>query len=84
VADFKRLIDTAGTHDVVVASDEQPPHLRHWLLSYWNVEETRDHMVSAYASGERAIHRAVLGLNVFDQQFPSDVLTNVNTPLDAQ
>jgi molybdopterin-guanine dinucleotide biosynthesis protein A len=63
VADFKRLIDTAGTHDV---------------------EATRDHMVSAYASGERAIHRAVLGLNVFDQQFPSDVLTNVNTPLDAQ
>jgi hypothetical protein len=41
-------------------------------------------MVSAYVSGERAIHRAVLGLNVFDQQFPSDVLTNVNTPLDAQ
>ena len=84
VADFKRLIDTAGTHDVVVAADEQHPHLRHWLLSCWNVEATRDHMLSAYASGERAIHRAVLGLNVFDQQFPSDVLTNVNTPLDAQ
>jgi len=41
-------------------------------------------MVSAYASGERAIHRAVIGLNVFDQQFSSDVLTNVNTPLAAQ
>ena len=84
MADFKRLIDTAGAHDVVVAADDQPPHLRHWLLSYWNVEATRDHMVNAYASGERAIHRAVLGLNVFDQHFPSDVLTNVNTPLDAQ
>ena len=84
VEDFKRLIDATGAHDVVVAADEQTPHLRHWLLSCWNVEATRDHMVNAYSSGERAIHRAVSGLNVFDQQFPSDVLTNVNTPPGAQ
>jgi molybdopterin-guanine dinucleotide biosynthesis protein A len=83
-SDFDRLIANQRECDVVVATDEQPPHLRHWLLSCWNVQATRSHMIEAYSSGERAIHRAITGLNVYDQHFASHVLTNVNTPQDAQ
>ena len=83
-SDFERLIEVRSDHDVVVAADNQPPHLRHWLLSCWNVEATRGHMISAYLSGERAIHRAISGLNIYEQHFSSHVLTNVNTPSDVQ
>lgn len=83
-SDFASLLAHQQGNDVVVATDDQPPHLRHWLLSCWNVESTRSHMIEAYSSGERAIHRAVAGLNVHDQHFSSHVLTNVNTPQDAQ
>ena len=81
---FERLIEGQSCHDVVVAADDKPPHLRHWLLSCWDVEATRDHMIRAYSSGERAIHRAIAGLNVIEQHFSIHVLTNVNTPSDAQ
>jgi molybdopterin-guanine dinucleotide biosynthesis protein A len=83
-ADFNRLVEGRADCDVVVAADIQPPHLRHWLLSCWNVKATRDHMIGAYSSGERAIHRAITGLNVIEQQFSNHALTNVNTPSDAQ
>lgn len=83
-SDFDQLVDVMANHDVVVAADSQPPHLRHWLLSCWNVETTRNHMIEAYSSGERAIHRAIAGLSVGDRYFSSDVLTNVNTPAEAQ
>jgi molybdopterin-guanine dinucleotide biosynthesis protein A len=83
-SDFQSLIQGQADHDVVVAADFQPPHLRHWLLSCWSVKATRDHMSAAYSSGERAIHRAVTGLNVFEQHFPHHALTNINTPSDTQ
>jgi molybdopterin-guanine dinucleotide biosynthesis protein A len=83
-SDFERLIEERSHHDVVVAADNQPPHLRHWLLSCWNVEATRGHMIRAYLSGERAIHRAISGLKIYEQHFSSHVLTNVNTPSDVQ
>jgi len=67
-----------------VATDIDPPHLRHWLLSCWNVEATRSHMVSAFSSGERAIHRAITGLSVADRRYENAVLMNINTPADAQ
>ena len=83
-SDFEQLLNVSANLDVVVAADSQIPHLRHWLLSCWNVETTRDHMIEAYSSGERAIHKAIAGLSVGDRYFSSDVLTNVNTPADAQ
>jgi len=83
-ASFDQLIGMRSHHDVVVAADDQSPHLRHWLLSCWNVQSTRDHMLGSFASGERAIHRAINGLEVYDQHFVSQVLTNVNTPSDVQ
>lgn len=81
---FEQLIAASTRFDVVVASDDAPPHLRHWLLSCWNVEATRQHMAKAFASGERAIHRAISGLNVGDQRYEDAVLMNINTPADEQ
>jgi molybdopterin-guanine dinucleotide biosynthesis protein A len=81
---FANLIAASAEHDVVVASDAAPPHLRHWLLSCWNVKATCKHMVEAFSSGERAIHRAIAGLNVVDRPYEKAVLININTPVDAQ
>ena len=82
--DFKNLIENRHAGDVVVAADQHDPHHRHWLLSVWNVSTTRRHMIDSFASGERAIHRAISGLNVGGHHYSNQTLTNVNTPLDAQ
>jgi hypothetical protein len=41
-------------------------------------------MISAYEAGERAIHKAVSGLPIFDQFFSNLQLTNINAPTDVQ
>ena len=82
--DFKNLIENRHDYDVVVAADQHDPHHRHWLLSVWNISTTRRHMIDSFASGERAIHRAISGLNVGEHHFSNQALTNVNTPLDTQ
>jgi hypothetical protein len=41
-------------------------------------------MISAYESGERAIHKAVAGLPIFEKYFSVLQLTNINTLTDAQ
>jgi molybdopterin-guanine dinucleotide biosynthesis protein A len=81
---FRCLAESPSAEGVVVSADANNPHLRHWLLSCWNVASTRDHMISAYEAGERAIHKAVTGLTILDQFFSELQLTNINTPTDAQ
>jgi len=81
---FRTLVEPSGSHSVVVSADASSPHLRHWLLSCWNVSLTRDHMISAYEAGERAIHKAVAGLPIFDQYFSVRPVSNNNKPTDAQ
>jgi len=81
---FRTLADSSEESSVIVSADIDSPHLRHWLLSCWNVSQTRDHMISAYESGERAIHNAVAGLPIFEQYFSVRQLTNINTPTDMQ
>ena len=81
---FRTLAESSDKGSVVVSADVDSPHLRHWLLSCWNVSLTRDHMISAYEAGERAIHKAVTGLTILDQFFSELQLTNINTPTDAQ
>ena len=81
---FQCLVDKSDTHSIVVSADATSPHLRHWLLSCWHVATTRDHLISAYEAGERAIHKAVTGLPIIDQFFSALQLTNINTPSDAQ
>ena len=81
---FRTLAESSEKDGVVVSADVDSPHLRHWLLSCWNVSLTRDHMICAYDAGERAIHKAVAGLSIFDQYFSALRLTNINAPTDAQ
>ena len=81
---FRTLAESSDKGSVVVSADVDSPHLRHWLLSCWNVSLTRDHMISAYEAGERAIHKAVAGLPIFERYFSVLQLTNINTPTDAQ
>ena len=81
---FRTLAESSAKHSVVVSADVDSPNLRHWLLSCWNVSLTRDHMISAYESGERAIHKAVAGLPIFERYFSVLQLTNINTQTDAQ
>lgn len=81
---FRTLTESLGSHSVVVAADASSPHLRHWLLSCWNVSLTRDHMICAYDAGERAIHKAVSGIPVFEQYFSDQQLTNINSPTHTQ
>jgi molybdopterin-guanine dinucleotide biosynthesis protein A len=81
---FQSLVDHWDADGVVVSADDHSPHLRHWLLSCWNVESTRDHIFSAYQQGERAIHKAVTGLRISDQFYTDHQLANINTLGDAQ
>ena len=81
---FRTLAESSAKHSVVVSADVDSPNLRHWLLSCWNVSLTRDHMISAYESGDRAIHKAVAGLPIFERYFSVLQLTNINTQTDAQ
>lgn len=81
---FQRLVQSSHTCNVVVSADDNNPHLRHWLLSCWNVASTRNHMINAYENGERAIHRAVKGLHVCDEYFTEQQLTNINSLSDTQ
>ena len=81
---FRCLVNSSDTHSVVVSADIQSPNLRHWMLSCWNVADTKDHIIRAYELGERAIHKAVVGLQIGDQYFSHQQLTNINTPIDAE
>lgn len=81
---FRSLAESSDKDGVVVSADAESPYLRHWLLSCWNVSQTRVHMISAYEAGERAIHKAVAGLPIFERYFSALQLTNINTPTDAQ
>lgn len=81
---FTRLTELTDSNSVAVAADINSPHLRHWLLSCWNVPSTRDHMIRAYEEGERAIQKAVVGLAIVDHYFSSLHLTNINSLDDAQ
>ena len=76
---FRSLAAFSDIDSVVVSADVDSPHLRHWLLSCWNVSQTRDHMISAYEAGERAIHKAVAGLPNFQLYLQVPHVTNTTT-----
>ena len=77
--DFALLIEAlAPDFDVAVAHDVR----NHWLLSCWNVSSSVKHLDDEFNGGERAIHRAVVGLRVVEVQFSKDKTRNINTPID--
>ncbi|MEI8022642.1 MAG: molybdenum cofactor guanylyltransferase [Actinomycetota bacterium] len=73
----KQLSAMDEKFDVQVATTDSPQ----WLSSAWR-RSAIQHLEQQFASGERAIHRAVIGLNVNYLQLPPDALQNVNTPND--
>ena len=63
--------------DLQVATTQVPQ----WLCSAWH-RRTMTHLEQQFATGERAIHRAVTGLSVKFLQFAAKDLRNINTPDD--
>jgi len=73
------LSDVSPDFDVRVASTSTPQ----WLCSAWT-KDSLTHLEQSFASGERAIHRAILGLRVEYLQLAQDRLRNINTPNDLK
>lgn len=63
--------------DVRVATSE-PPSTPQWLCSAWRMS-CISHLENSFSKGERAIHRAVVGLNVEFVELSTELLRNVNT-----
>ncbi len=75
-----RLLSTIDPKfDVQVATTDSPQ----WLCSAWR-QSALPHLEKRFAEGERAIHRAVIGLEINYFQLSPDSLRNVNTRDDLQ
>jgi molybdopterin-guanine dinucleotide biosynthesis protein A len=81
---FARLVAHMDRVDAVVAVDSKRRDNAHWLLSCWKADTCRKHLADQYDSGERAIHRAVHGLDVLFVSFDERELRNINSPSDIE
>jgi molybdopterin-guanine dinucleotide biosynthesis protein A len=73
----KQLSAIDENFDAQVAITDSPQ----WLSSAWR-RSAIEHLEQQFASGERAIHRAVIGLKVNYLQLPQSALRNINAPND--
>ena len=73
----KQLSAIDEKFDAQVAITDSPQ----WLSSAWR-RSAIEHLEQQFASGERAIHRAVIGLKVNYLPLPHSALQNVNTVED--
>ena len=73
----KQLSAIDEKFDAQVAITDSPQ----WLSSAWR-RSAIEYLEQQFASGERAIHRAVIGLNVNFLPLPHSALQNVNTVED--
>jgi len=73
----KQLSAIDENFDAQVAITDSPQ----WLSSAWR-RSAIEHLEQQFASGERAIHRAVIGLKVKYLQLPQSALRNINAPND--
>jgi len=77
-ASLAMLIEAAGRgEDVVVARSSRIEP----LCALWQ-PSAADKLQLVFDGGERAVHRALLTLDVAEVALPDSVLTNVNTPDD--
>ncbi len=77
--DFSQLVEALSSEfDVAVARDER----NHWLLSCWRISTSLQHLEIMFSQGERAIHRAVVGLRIVEVQFSEGKTRNINTQID--
>lgn len=79
---FQKIINMRHDADIVVAADDEHPHMRHWLLSCWNVEATKEMLARHFKAGERAIHQCVSSFRVADVGFDSSQVININSTED--
>lgn len=83
--DIGRLIaelENDSDLDVVVATD---PFARdQHLAAAWRREQCLPRLVQAFANGERAVRRAIVGLVAGRSVVASDHLLNLNTPADLE
>ena len=75
----RQLSTIDAEFDVQVATTDSPQ----WLCSAWRTSAIQ-HLEQQFANGERAIHRAVIGLKVNYLQLSPSSLRNVNTPDDLR
>ena len=75
----RQLSSIDAEFDVQVATTDSPQ----WLCSAWRTSAIQ-HLEQQFANGERAIHRAVIGLKVSYLQLSPSSLRNVNTPDDLR
>ena len=73
----RQLSSIDAEFDVQVATTDSPQ----WLCSAWRTRAIQ-HLEQQFANGERAVHRAVIGLKVNYLQLSPSSLRNVNTPDD--
>lgn len=81
---FTRLLTQMHQSAAVVAVDNQQPDNTHWLLSCWNADVCRTHLSNQFDSGERAVHRAIAGLDIRFESFDERELRNINSPTDLE
>jgi len=74
---LSRLIEALGDHQAAIACTE---HLEP-LCALWSPAAAAT-LRSRFVAGERAVHRAIEGLDVISVTVPAQELRNVNTPDD--
>jgi molybdopterin-guanine dinucleotide biosynthesis protein A len=71
----------AATGDDIDAAVACAPQ-REPLCAVWWAPRCQDRLAAAFTSGERAVHRALAGLQVGEVAVHPEVVRNVNTPQD--
>jgi molybdopterin-guanine dinucleotide biosynthesis protein A/pimeloyl-ACP methyl ester carboxylesterase len=71
-------LDAQPSAGVAVAVDAQ----RHWTCAAWRVDIAQPLLAAAFATGERAIHRAAVGIETAEVTVAPAAVHNVNRPED--
>jgi molybdopterin-guanine dinucleotide biosynthesis protein A len=72
------LLDALGGHDAAVADTGRLEP----LCGVWRTRTCTPVLAAAFEVGERAVHRAMVGLDVVEVPVPAARLRNINTPHD--
>ncbi len=73
------VVATLGSHDSAMARSDRPEP----LCAAWSASAAGP-LQRQFDSGERAVHRAIAGLDVAWVRLPAGELRNVNTPEDLR
>ncbi len=74
----RRLLGSLGLHDAAVAATDRPEP----LCSVWRRKACEPVLTAAFDGGERAVHRAMAGLDLVLVAVDGHLLRNINLPGD--